>query len=151
MHKTLQKLIFLFLVIGFLFPFKTTAQTSPLRCCKISKPVTLDGTDYDEGWRVGSGGASTCTITGGHYEETKNWTVVCLLSSIIVVTDWVFALAIIISGSMVILGAYTITTAAGSLENVNKGKKYILFAMVGFIIALFSKAIPDLVVTLIGG
>lgn len=133
-----------------MFPFAVFGQSSPLQCCKISRQVTLDGVTYNANSRIGSGGAATCTISGGAYRETKQWTVVCLLSTIVVTTDWIFIISIAFVALMIILGAYTIVTAAGSPDRVNKGKNYIIFAAIGLVVALFSKGIPDLVAALIG-
>jgi len=51
---------------------------------------------------------------------------------------------------MVILGAFTLTTAAGSPEKINKGKDYILYAAIGLIVALLAKAVPALIKSLLG-
>ena len=53
-------------------------------------------------------------------------------------------------GVMVILGAFTLTTAAGSPEKINKGKDYILYAAIGLIVALLAKAVPALIKSLLG-
>ena len=138
------------LVSVIVIPAVSLAQDSPLRCCKLNREVKFEGVTYNKNDRAGSGGVGTCTLTGGEYKETKSWTLVCLLSTIIVVTDWIFAFAIGLVSLLVIFGAYTITTAAGDPTKMKSGRNYIMYALLGFVLALFSKAIPDLVTALMG-
>ena len=46
---------------------------------------------------------------------------------------------------MVVLGAYQIVTAGGNAEQVNKGRDYIKYAVIGFLIALLVSIIPAMI------
>ena len=74
----------------------------------------------------------------------------CLLSSILYVTDLVFMGLIALVVVFVLLGAFTIVTAAGASEKVNTGRNYILYAGVGLAAALLARAVPALVKYIIG-
>jgi len=45
----------------------------------------------------------------------------------------------------VLLGAFSILTAGGSSDKINKGRDYILWAAIGFAVALLAKAVPGIV------
>ena len=51
---------------------------------------------------------------------------------------------------MVIFGAYLITTAGASPENMTNGRKYIMYALIGLVVALFSRGFPDLIAATLG-
>jgi len=69
----------------------------------------------------------------------------CVIDTIYTVTDWIFAGVILIAGILVILGAYKIMTAGGAPDNVNTGRSYIIWAMVGLAVALLAKSIPAII------
>ena len=149
MNKTSQNLILAVLLTVLLMPSLVSAQERPLDCCILNKTVTVDGITYEEGNAVGRG--VICSLTGVAPDyETKKWGLICLLSSLVMATDWVFTFLMVFVTVMVIVGAYEFTTAAGSVEKVKKGKNYILYAMIGMVVALLSKGIPDIIGTLLG-
>ena len=149
MKKTLQKLTYLFLLTLFLVPSLVTAQDGPLNCCQIGKQVTIDGVTYEEGDFVGNG--EVChLVEGGVDHVDKKWTLICLICSISVITDWVFGFLMTCVSVMVIFGAYLITTAGASPENMTNGRKYIMYALIGLVVALFSRGFPDLIAATLG-
>jgi len=81
---------------------------------------------------------------------TSVWGMCCLLDAIYTVTDWIFTVLIAVVGLMVLFGAFTLLTAAGAPEKVSSGRNYIIYAMVGMIVALFAKAIPSIVKAMLG-
>jgi hypothetical protein len=50
---------------------------------------------------------------------------------------------------MIVIGAFNIITAGGSPEKVTAGRNYILYALIGMVVAFFAKAIPAIVSALI--
>jgi hypothetical protein len=149
MTKFSQNLILGVSLAVFLLPILVSGQEKPLNCCEVSREVEVDGTVYYEGDIVGRVGESTdCPL--GTAIETKQWSLICLLSSVKLLTDWIFTFLMVFVSIMVILGAFKITQAGGSSEELAKGRNYILYAMFGFVVALLSKGIPDLVESLMG-
>jgi hypothetical protein len=87
----------------------------------------------------GTCGTSTCTCGA-----------CCLLDTIYTITDWIFYIVIAVALIFIILGAMSIITAGGSPEKVQTGRNYILYAVIGLIVALAAKAIPSLARAIIG-
>ncbi len=74
----------------------------------------------------------------------------CLLDTIYTITDWIFFLVAALVTIMVLLGGYNLITAGGDPGKVDKGKQYVLWACIGFIVALAAKAIPSVARAIIG-
>jgi hypothetical protein len=74
----------------------------------------------------------------------------CLLDAIYNVTDWIFIFIVVIVVIFVVIGAFNIITAGGSPEKVTAGRNFIVYAVIGLIIALLAKAIPSIARTVIG-
>lgn len=83
--------------------------------------------------------------------ETKSWGMCCMLDAVYTVVDWVFFVLVAVVALLTIFGGFTISTAGGDPEKVNKGRDYILYAMIGLAVALLSRAVPSVVAGLIGG
>jgi hypothetical protein len=153
MKKIIPALVFLSLLAVIFSPILVEAQEKVPNCCKLSRTITLGegaaSTTYEGGKTVGS--EETCNLTGSAPDyTTKEWGLLCLLSSVYVITDWIFTFLMAVVGVMIILGAFTIVTAAGSPEKLNKGKSYILYAAIGMVVALLAKAVPALIKSLLG-
>jgi len=74
----------------------------------------------------------------------------CMLDIIYTVTDWIFYLVFAVATVFIILGAFTIVTAGGDPQKVNTGKNYLLYAVIGVIVALAAKGIPAIARAIIG-
>ncbi|MCK5044107.1 hypothetical protein KAR26_00035 [Candidatus Parcubacteria bacterium] len=74
----------------------------------------------------------------------------CLLDTIYTITDWIFILVGALVIIMILLGGYNLITAAGEPDKITKGKNYVLWAAIGFVVALASKSIPALARAIIG-
>ncbi len=149
MKKTLQKLTYLFLLTLFLVPSLVSAQEGPLNCCEIGKDIIIGDITYAEGEIVGNG--EVCHLGDGTVDHPdKKWTLICLICSISIITDWVFGILMTCVSAMVIFGAYLITTAGGSPDNMTKGKNFIMYALIGLVVGLFSRGFPDLIAAALG-
>ena len=80
---------------------------------------------------------------------TDEWGTICLLNIINRVFDWVFAVIMAVVGVMIIIGAFSIITAGGEPGKVTTGRNFILFALIGMVVAFFARAIPAMVAALI--
>jgi hypothetical protein len=83
-------------------------------------------------------------------DVTPKWGMCCVLDAIETVTDWVFFFLVTVVAFLVIWGGFSIATAGGDEGKFKQGRDYILFAMIGLAVALLSKAIPAVVMALIG-
>jgi len=130
MKKILPVLV---LTVAIAAPMMAAAQ--PPTSCMMSHDVKITG----------------CPTTGACDFTTNNLCgLCCVMNAIYTVTDWIFIILIAIVAIMVIWGGLTIVTAGGAPEKVANGRNYIVYAMVGFALALLSKAIPALVRTVLG-
>jgi len=80
---------------------------------------------------------------------TDEWGTICLLNVINRVFDWVFVFIVALVGIMIVVGAFNIITAGGAPDKVTAGRNYILYALIGMVVAFFAKAIPAIVAALI--
>ena len=136
MKKILSALVLLSFLAVLAIPVMVSAN-GPATECTLGHDIT----DID--------GACTKGATVDE-DATSLWGMCCLLDAIYTVTDWIFTVLIAVVGLMVLFGAFTLLTAAGAPEKVSSGRNYIIYAMVGMIVALFAKAIPSIVKAMLG-
>lgn len=103
--------------------------------CEITKDVLID---YG------------CTMGACDFSTGANCGLCCLLNSVITVTDWVFVFIMIVVSLMIIIGAFNYVTSGGDPGKTASGRNYIMYAAIGLVIALFAKAIPYVVMLLVG-
>jgi len=96
-------------------------------------------------------GTTGCVVGSCTYSGASNCSICCLLGTILYITDWVFVFLIALVMTFVLIGAYNILTAAGDTTKVTAGKNYILYAAIGFALALLARAIPAVVKFLVIG
>jgi hypothetical protein len=63
---------------------------------------------------------------------------------------WLLRIIIAVSVIMILVGAFYYTTSGGSEDKVEKGKKYIIYAVVGIAVALLAQAIVSLTQQFVG-
>ncbi len=126
--------MFSFLAIAFV-PMAASAQ--PADRCTLRHDIT----DIDPACTAGS------TVDES---VTSLWGMCCLLDAVYTLTDWVFTILMLLVALLVIWGAFIIVTAGGAPEKVTSGRNYILYAMIGMVVALFARAIPSIVKALVG-
>ncbi|MFH1462388.1 MAG: pilin [bacterium] len=150
MGKIFSGLILISILAVLAAPLAVSAQDTPKECCVLRNAVTIEGDTCPEGSVAGpsrdvvdSGG----DCEGGAYCEAsvKSWGMYCLLSTIYNITDWIFVVMVAIAGLMVIMGAFTLLTAAGSPEKVTSGRNFIMYAAIGLIVGFLARAVPSIV------
>lgn len=150
MNKIISALILSVLI----FPMIIFAQEGKVKeCCTLYKTITIDTVtcNKDTIAAPNATAAGDCTGVGGYCAASKDiWGMLCIFSSIYRVTDWVSYLLFAFVGLMIIIGAVTIVTAGGAPDKVSTGRNYIMYAVIGLIVALFARAIPSLAKAIIG-
>lgn len=73
-----------------------------------------------------------------------------LLDKVCTLTDYMFTLLLILSIFFVILAAFQYLTAGGDPEKVEGANKQILYAAVAIVIALFARAVPNVIYSFMG-
>ena len=134
----MKRILSIFLTLSFLLvPLALFAQADELASgCDVTSDAGSNLSICDEG---------AC-----EFEDDENCAICCLFSGLYTIRDWIFSGVMVIATIMVIFGAFTITTAGGDPSKLSTGRNYILYAMVGFAIALLSAAIPNIVKALMG-
>jgi len=82
----------------------------------------------------GGGGTSPATAP-----ETD---VMVVLDSI---TDWLFAILLIVAAIAIIIAAYFFVTATGDPDRVKKARDFVLYALIGVLVALVAKGLVALI------
>jgi len=122
--------------------------------CTLGSSISYGGIIYSSGiqvWNPDAGGApaTDCSTNATVNCKTVEWGTVCLLNTISRIFTWIWAILIAIVGIMIVVGAFNIITAGGAPDKVTAGRNYILYALIGMVVAFFAKAIPAIVAALI--
>jgi len=99
----------------------------------------------------GVGCPDTCITVGQVCSfDVSQSAVCCMFGTIIYISNLLFLFLMLLVVIFVILGAFMIITSAGSDEKVKSGRNCIVYAIVGFIAALLSHYLPNLVASFMG-
>jgi len=140
MKKILLSLILLSSLSLLVFPLIANAQynIAPKESCTLKHDITIGNESFKKGDTVDS------TVA------PNTWGLFCMADAIFNVVDWIFWLLIIMSIVFILIGAILFVTAAGDPGKMGKAKTFIIFGAIGLIIAVFSKAIPSLIIGVLG-
>jgi hypothetical protein len=116
-------------------------QAVPAEITQCTMRHNLTGTTWTDKGVVCPAQNAACVFNS----TTNTCGVCCVFDTIYTVTDWIFIIVTAIAIIFVLLGAYNILTAGGNVEKVNTGRSYIIYAIVGELIALLARAIPFIV------
>ena len=100
--------------------------------------------------RIRYDGRNACPSRGETANLEGAQAICCVFDTLYIVTDWVFWAVMLLVMLFIILGAFFIITAGGNDEKVGKGKKFIIFAVVGAIVGMMARIIPGLVASMMG-
>lgn len=84
------------------------------------------------------------------FDTSKTCGMCCTLQAVYKVSDWIFIVLVVIVAILILWGAFQIVTAAGAPEKVTTGRNFILYALIGLVVAFFARALPAIVKGLIG-
>lgn len=146
MKKILPALVLGSLLVTLLIPIAASAQVSgPGECCKIRRTFELEGETFAKDAIVGPSllSASECPA-GAVNKATPKWGIACLINTLNAVVDWIFVILIAVAVLMVTLGAIQFITSAGRPEMTSSGRQYMIYALVGLILAFLARALPGL-------
>jgi uncharacterized membrane protein len=149
----MRKIIAALTLLSLVLPVVAFAQIKDY--CTMSADVKYGDVTYKSGIKVynpdaaGAPGACPTSGTANADCSTVEWGTVCILNTISRIFTWIWAILIAIVGIMIVIGAFNIITAGGSPEKVTAGRNYILYALIGMVVAFFAKAIPAIVSALI--
>jgi hypothetical protein len=144
MKKILLSFALLGLLIGLIVPMLALAMTMPDSCTmkKNVDAVLGAGNCPDLGGTIGFADEF---VPGG-----PTGAFCCMFSSLLYVTDMVFLVLMVLVVILILAGAFSIMTAGGNPESVGKGRNFIVYALVGVVIALLAKALPFIMRSILG-
>ncbi|MBZ9578312.1 hypothetical protein KJA14_00445 [Patescibacteria group bacterium] len=151
MSKIILVLALVSLLSLLLLPMVALAQIEIKECCTLHKTITVDTVTCNEDTVAAPDAAAAADCAGAYCAASADvWGMFCILNTIYRVTDWVSYILFAFVGVMIIIGAFTIVTAGGSPDKVSSGRNYIVYAIIGLVVAFFARAIPALVKAVIG-
>ena len=133
----MNKILGLVFVAGLLLiSTSNVAAAEPIDGCTLKHDITINGVMT----------ASGVVVT----ESDANWGMLCLLDAVYSVTDWIFYGLLSLVSVLTIWGGFMIVTGGGDPEKVKKGKDYIIYAVIGLVVAFLSNAIPSIAEGIVG-
>ena len=148
-----MKKIFLSLIFTGLIAITLGGVISPVVAAdddeEPTKPTTLEAPLEKCDIREGGVGISGCDDPCVFASNPKCG-ICCLLNALYGITDWIFVVLIALAGIFVILGAMNILTSGGDPSKVSSGRQYIMYAMIGLLLAFLARAIPGIVRLIVG-
>lgn len=159
MKKSLSIIFLLSLTIILLAPIITLADTQ--NCCRMGISVTIDGVLFPAGDLVGEVPVppnlpnQNCLDNSGVSIGNINvadsrWGMACILNTMDRVTNWAFTLLLGVAVLFIIFAAFNFIFAQGDPEKVKSAKEFLLYALIGVIIALLSRGLVGFMQTLVG-
>lgn len=131
-----MKKVIVGLILGSLLLMPMIATATILESCTVY---------HDLSTYKGATGAP-CPSSGGSTDGAC-----CVLELVSRVGDWIFAGVMILAVVFIVIGAYYFVTAAGSPEKVTSAKNYMLYALIGFAVAVLARGMTIFVKGFIGG
>ena len=147
----MRKIVSALTLIGFLgilfVPLMVSGQEAPKECCVLSRAITLEGASCFVDDIAAPNNAAAAECGAGNYctESGPRWGMFCLMNTMYSITDWIFVILVGLAGIFVIIGAMNLLTSAGDPAKVTSGRNYIMYAAIGLVVGLLSKAVPALV------
>ncbi|MDD4531551.1 MAG: pilin [Candidatus Pacebacteria bacterium] len=109
-----------------------------------SSGVSSGGSWSTSSYTSGNSGGSTnitmptVTSTGTLTNPIKAASFSALIQGIV---DWIINIALVLAPLVIVFGGFIYMTAAGDTNKVSQGKQVILYAVIGFIVALLAKSL----------
>jgi hypothetical protein len=125
---------FLFLVI-FLPPLMAIADEMPTQCI-----ISHD---------IGKVGDISCnknqTINLGDKDS-----ICCLINTLYNVRDWLFTILLTVAAIFIIIAGYNFVTAGGDPTKITAARNFVLYALIGVLVAIASTGMIELVKKIVG-
>ncbi len=90
----------------------------------------------------GTGSGGTGTQVGNAPAQAPTNDVISVLNNII---NWLFAILLIIAALAIIIAAYKFVTAQGDPEKVASARQFVLYALIGVLVAILARGLVALV------
>lgn len=68
-----------------------------------------------------------------------------VMTILVSLTNWLFAILLVIAAIYIIVAAYTFVTATGDPDKTKKARDFVLYALIGVLVGLAAKGLVSLV------
>ena len=82
------------------------------------------------------------TLTPNATTSYADNAICCAMDKVFLVTNWIFFFIVALSIIFILYGGFLIVAAGGSEERVTKGRMFIMWALIGFAVAILARALP---------
>lgn len=96
-----------------------------------------------------SKGYTFCSATC-NFVSTPQCGTCCLINTIYNIVDWAFIVIMAVAVGMIVWAAFLYLTSAGDTTKLGQAKDKVLYAAVGIVVALLAKALPGIVLSVVG-
>ncbi len=110
-------------------------------CVKDDRPVGPPNWDSSKNWCDPDGDGRSETPA----HQTKKWGLCCVVDSIYNVTDWLFYILMAGVAILFILAGFFFMTAGGDPTKISQSKRFVLYGIVGLVLALMARIIPSII------
>lgn len=132
MKKTIPGLILITFLSLLMVPAIAEAQESMVTECTIRTDEVLTLPDCT-------------TLTKNATATYAAFAICCVMDKIFLVTNWIFFLVVALAIIFILYGGFLIVAAGGSEERVQKGRMFIMWALIGFAVAILARALPMII------
>ena len=153
MKRIFTTLVLISLLTVIVLPLLVSAQDlgGAPGCCTLKRAIEIDGRLCIKGTVAAPSRDAADNCTGDWCPSSEdNWGMYCLLNTVYNVTDWIFILLMLIVVVLIITGAFMFATAGGNPEKTTTARNFILYAIIGLVIALIARAVPTIVRLIMG-
>ena len=89
--------------------------------------------------------AAPCLASAGGKLDYQHCAICCVMDMVYTVTWWLFFFILALSIIFILYGGFLIVAAGGSEERVTKGRMFIMWALIGFAVAILARVLPLIV------
>ena len=128
----------LFAVAGMMLfsAFPVFAADEPVDSCTLLRAVTI--------------GTVTKNANAVVNATTSNWGAFCFINSLNVVTNYVFIALFVLAALLIAIAGFLFITAGGDPEKTKKAQSMVLYAVIGIVVALLARVIPNIASSIVG-
>ena len=94
-------------------------------------------------------GLDACKVGATISQGDEGFGMCCFIQTVNKITNWVFYVMTALAVLLFVYGGIVYMMALGEPEKAGKGSKIIVYAILGLIIALVAKIVPNIVTTLV--
>ena len=143
MKKILTLILLGLFLTGIVLPvFVVAEKFEAIEGCKAWKTMVIPGKLKSPTQTIDLTILKTGDITPLLYQ---GWGIICLVNAVNKITDIIFFIIFSISVVFIAIGAFFYLVSYGDPNRTAKGRNFIVFAMVGIVIAAFARIIPAIV------